>query len=194
MNCILYARVSTEKQAEKDLSIPAQLQLMREYARQHDWTVVEEFIEPGASAKTTDRPALQRLLSRIALDQSTKVDVVVVHKLDRWARKLRDHIAIQMQLSQAGVRLASVTENLDDSASGKLIEHVLASFAEFYSENLATEVTKGMRQKVLSGGWPHQPPRGYVTVRNANGHSSIEVHPKDGADALCPNFATGWYN
>ena len=64
MNCILYARVSTDKQAEKDLSMPAQLQLMRDYARQRDWTVVEEFLEPGASAKTADRPALQQLLAQ----------------------------------------------------------------------------------------------------------------------------------
>ena len=63
MNCIVYARVSTEKQA--DLSIPAQLQAMRDYAHQRHWLVAEEFIEPGASAKTTERPALQRLLARV---------------------------------------------------------------------------------------------------------------------------------
>ncbi len=65
MNIVLYARVSTDKQADKDLSIPAQLQAMRDYARQRDWTVVDEFIEPGASATTSDRPELQRLITRV---------------------------------------------------------------------------------------------------------------------------------
>ena len=71
MNCVIYARVSTDKQAEKELSIPAQLQAMRDYARQHEWQVVEEFTEPGASAKTTERPALQRLLARVKDGEGT---------------------------------------------------------------------------------------------------------------------------
>lgn len=47
MRCLLYARVSTDKQAEKDLSIPAQLQLMREYARKRGWTVLGRYIDEG---------------------------------------------------------------------------------------------------------------------------------------------------
>ena len=116
MNCIVYARVSTDKQAEKDLSIPAQLQAMRDYARQHDWSVVEEFIEPGASAKTTDRPALQGLLSFVR-EAESKIDVVLVHKIDRLARNVYDHATIKALLKQHGIRLASVVENLDDSVS-----------------------------------------------------------------------------
>src|SRR5947207_5712511 len=72
MNCVLYARVSTLEQA--DLSIPAQLETMRAYAHQKHWLVAEEFVEPGASAKTTERPALQRLLTRIR-DSKCKTDV-----------------------------------------------------------------------------------------------------------------------
>src|SRR5438477_12812799 len=84
MNCIVYARVSTDKQAEKELSIPAQLQAMREYARQHDWKIVQEFLEPGVSAKTVDRPALQRLLSYVR-DSEIRIEVVLVAKIDRLA-------------------------------------------------------------------------------------------------------------
>ena len=90
MNCVLYARVSTDKQAEKDLSIPAQLQAMRDYARQHGWIVVEEFLEPGASAKTTERPALQQLLSKVR-NRDSDIGVVLVHKIDRLGRKVSDH-------------------------------------------------------------------------------------------------------
>ena len=180
MNCILYARVSTDKQAEKDLSLPAQLQAMREYAQQHEWTVVEEFIEPGASATTVQRHELQRLLARVTNGDPT-VDVVVVHKLDRMARNIDDHVAIRAALKRAGVRLASVVENVDESVSGQLIENIMASIAQFYSGNLADEVRKGMRQKVLTGGWPHLPPRGYVVVRNPEGRGThIESIPQRG--------------
>ena len=196
MNCIVYARVSTDKQAEKDLSIPAQLQAMRDYAGLQHWSVVEEFVEPGASATTADRPVLQRLLAWVQ-EGVPKIDVVVVHKLDRMARNIEDHVAIRATLKRCGVRLASVTENVDDSVSGQLIENIMASFAQFYSENLATEVKKGMRQKVLNGGWPHRPPRGYVLKKRPDGSGNeIEIHPKDGPlmRRAFELYGSGWHS
>src|SRR5688572_2219843 len=109
MNCVLYARVSTGKQADKELSIPAQLQAMREYARQRNWTVIEEFVESGASAKNAERPVLGRLLGTIR-QQERRTDVIVVHKIDRLARNVYDHATIRALLKQYGVQLASVLE------------------------------------------------------------------------------------
>ena len=163
MNAVLYARVSTEKQAEKELSIPAQLTAMREYARKNGWTISEEFLEPGASARTTERPMLKRMLARCK--EAPKVDVVVVHKVDRLARDLYGHATIKTMLKQRGIRLASVVENVDDSITGQLVENIMASLAEFYSANLGEEVKKGMRVMVQRGEWPHQPPRGYRIIR-----------------------------
>lgn len=196
MNTVLYARVSTDKQADKDLSIPAQLQAMRDYARQHGWIVVEEFLEPGASAKTTERPALQQLLTKVR-EAESKIDVVLVHKIDRLARNVYDHATIKALLKQRSVRLASVVENTDDSVSGQLVENIMASIAQFYSANLADEVRKGMRQKVLGGGWPHQPPRGYVVSRTTNARESVvEVHPREGPliRRAFELYATGAYS
>ena len=195
MNALLYARVSTDKQADKDLSIPAQLQAMRDYARQHGWTIAEEFVEPGASAKTAERPVLQRLLSRVR-DADAKVNVVLVHKIDRLARNVYDHAAIKALLTANDVRLASVVENVDESVSGQLIENIMASLAQFYSSNLAEEVKKGMRQKVLKGGWPHKPPRGYVVVKNQDGKAQIEIHHREGPlmRRAFELYATGWYS
>ena len=177
MKCLTYARVSTDKQAEKELSPPAQLSAMRQYARQRDWQIVEEFMEPGASARTADRPELKRLLGRCR-EATPRIDAVIVHKLDRLARNLADHVALRAFLTRAGVRLVSVSENLDDSVSGQLVEHIMASIAEFYSANLGEEVKKGMRQKVLQGGWPHLPPRGYVLRRDELGRSRVEPDQK----------------
>lgn len=175
MQCVLYARVSTEKQA--DLSIPAQLEAMKAYAHQRKWLVVEEFVEPGASAKTTERPALQRLLARVR-NPKQRTDFVLVHKIDRLARNVYDHATIKALLKQRGIQLASVVENVDDTVPGQLVENIMASIAQFYSANLSEEVKKGMRQKLLSGGWPHLPPRGYVSVKNSDGRGShVEVHP-----------------
>ncbi len=196
MNVVLYARVSTDKQAEKELSIPAQLEAMRDYARQHGWVVVEEFLEPGASAKTAERPVLQQLLTKVR-GREPKVDIVLVHKLDRLCRNTYDFATIKALLKQHQARLASVVENADESVSGELVENIMASIAQFYSANLADEVRKGMRQKVLKGGWPHLPPRGYVSVRDSrDGASRIEIHPKEGPTMrrAFELYATGWHS
>jgi DNA invertase Pin-like site-specific DNA recombinase len=195
MNCVLYARVSTDKQAEKELSIPAQLQAMRDYAHQRGWTITEEFLEPGASARTADRPELKRLLERCHVEH--RPDVLLVHKIDRLARNVFDHATIRALLKQRGIRLASVVENVDESVSGELVENIMASIAQFYSGNLSDEVKKGMRQKVLTGGWPHRPPRGYALVRGTgNRNNVIEIHPKDGPlmKRAFELYATGWYS
>lgn len=160
MNCLIYARVSTERQADKELSIPAQLQACRQYAHQRNWTIIDETIEPGISARTADRPGLRALLDKCR-DADPKIGVVLVHKVDRLARNLADHVTVRGLLKADGVTLASVVENLDDSNSGVLVEHIMASLAEFYSANLSEEVKKGMQQRVRQGGWPHNPPRGY---------------------------------
>ena len=88
MNCLLYARVSTERQAEKDLSIPAQLQIMREYAKKQGWGVIGHYVDEGESARTADRPELKRLLHYCQKQRG--VDLVLVHKIDRLARNLVD--------------------------------------------------------------------------------------------------------
>src|SRR5690606_8020250 len=130
----------------KQLSIPAQLSAMRQYAQSRGWIVLEEFVESGASGRTADRPALRRLLSRCNDSERERVEVVLVHKLDRLARNLADHLAIRTMLRKADIALASVTESVDDSVSGQLVEHIMAAMSEFYSANLSEEVKKGMRQ------------------------------------------------
>lgn len=176
MHVLIYVRVSTDKQADKELSLPAQLAACRQYAAQRNWHVLEEFIEPGASARTADRPELKRLLSRCR-DSNPPVGAVIVHKLDRLARSVADHVAIRTLLAKHKVRLVSVSENLDDSTSGQLVEHIMAAIAEFYSANLGDEVRKGMKQKVLQGGWPHKPPLGYITKKDVFGRSRVELDP-----------------
>jgi len=176
MNCLVYARVSTGAQADRHLSIPAQLSAMRTHASHQGWMVLEEFLEAGSSGKTAERPELLRMLERCK--SAPHIHVVLVHKIDRLARNLADHLAIRSVLNRANIRLVSVTESLDDSFSGQLVERILASIAEFYSSNLGQEVRKGLTEKVRQGGWPHLQPLGY---RRGNpdhlGRRQIELDP-----------------
>ncbi len=163
---VLYLRVSTKEQAEKNgdaegSSIPAQRDACRRKAAAEGATVVREFIDSGASARSAARPELQSMLAYL---DSNQVDLVIVHKVDRLARDRMDDVTISAAIAAGGARLVSVSENIDESPSGRLLHGIMSSIAEFYSMNLANEVVKGMQQKVLVGGTPGRVPLGYVNV------------------------------
>jgi len=167
MNCLIYLRVSTEEQAKKGLneegySIPAQREACLKYIKEREWNFIDEFADRGASAKNIHRPQLQEMIDYIK--ENKNIDVVVVHKIDRLARNLEDHVAIKSILKRLKVRLVSVVENIEDTASGRLIEGIHAVMAEFYSANLGAEAKKGMLQKAKQGWWPQMAPIGYKNV------------------------------
>jgi len=160
--CVIYLRVSSREQADEGYSISAQREACRRLIEDRGWTLVDEYVDAGESARTADRPAFRTLLDRLSEDP---VDCLVVHKLDRLARNLEDHVAVRAKLRKAGVELISVTESLEESASGKLVEGILASIAEFYSANLSQEIRKGLTEKARQGGWPGRAPIGYRNIR-----------------------------
>jgi DNA invertase Pin-like site-specific DNA recombinase len=86
--------------------------------------------------------------------KENSVKYVVVHKVDRLARNRADDVAINLALHQAGAQLVSVSENIDQTPSGLLLHGIMSSIAEFYSRNLATEVTKGLVQKAKNVSTP----------------------------------------
>jgi len=164
---VAYIRVSTKEQAERGgfeegFSIPAQRDAIRRAAAEAGAMIVEEFIDAGETATNARRPDLQRMLSYI---KSNRVDLCIVHKLDRLARNRADDVAIHLALRQAGVTLVSVTENIDETPTGMLLHGIMSTIAEFYSRNLAGEVTKGLQQKAASGGTVTKAPLGYLNVR-----------------------------
>jgi site-specific DNA recombinase len=176
MRCVICLRVSTKEQAEKDLtedgfSIAAQREACVRRIRDEGWELADEYVDKGESARSADRPQLRAMLARIGEDPD--VEAVVVHKVDRLARNMEDHIAIRALLRRRGVALVSVTENLDETASGRLVEGIHALMAEFYSANLASEVRKGMGQKAKLGGYPHKAPLGYLNIREPIGGRQV---------------------
>ncbi len=161
--CLIYTRVSTREQADEGYSIAAQREACLRFIAERGFTLVGEYSDRGESARTAERPEFQTLLAHLQQDRS--ITALVVHKLDRLARNLEDHVAIRASLRKLGVAFYSVTESLEESASGKLIEGVLATIAEFFSANLAQEIRKGLAQKANEGRWPTRAPLGYRNTR-----------------------------
>ena len=166
MNCLIYARVSTDKQAQKELSIPAQIEAMKECAKRNGWKVAGHFVDRGESARTANRPELKRLIQHCR--EKKGVDVVLVHKIDRLARNLIDYATIKAILKQKGIRLVSVSEPFDDNSIGHLLENIIASISEWYGANLGDEIRKANMAKLKKGEWPHKPPVGYKSVKGEN--------------------------
>lgn len=180
---VSYLRVSTREQAEKGgtdegFSIPAQREATRRKAEQLGAGIVEEFVDAGASAKSSDRPELMRMIQYV---KANKVAYCIVHKVDRLARNRADDVSIHLALQQCGVMLVSASENIDETPSGMLLHGIMSTIAEFYSRNLAGEVSKGMNQKALNGGTNGKAPMGYlnVTRRDELGREvrTVEVDP-----------------
>ena len=153
----LYARYSSDNQRSE--SIDAQLRAMHSYCQQHHYQVVKTYVDEARSATTDRRPSFLQMIE----DSSSKLfDVVLVHKLDRFARNRYDSAMYKRELKKNGVALYSVLENLDDSPESIMMEAVLEGMAEYYSQNLARETMKGMRETALqckhTGG---KPPLGF---------------------------------
>ncbi len=201
MDAVIYLRVSTKEQASTDeagegYSIPAQREACLRHIAERGWNLADEFTDAGESARTADRPMLKAMLRRVA---GGGIGAVVVHKIDRLARSMEDHVAIRAALRHAGVQLVSVTENIEETASGRLVEGIHALMAEFYSANLAGEIRKGMTQKAKMGGWPTKAPIGYLNVREKAAGKEIAKVVLDPERALLVRetfrlYATGEYS
>lgn len=174
---VIYLRVSTAGQVNTDhdaegFSIPAQRDACLRKAQTLGAEVVEQFVDAGESARSADRPALRQMLERLTAGD---IDYVIVHKVDRLARNRVDDVAINVAIRESGAMLASCTENIDETPSGSLMHGIMSSIAEFYSKNLAAEVTKGMTQKAKKGGLPGLAPIGYLNVREVVGGNEIRT-------------------
>jgi site-specific DNA recombinase len=200
---VLYLRVSSRGQLETDydddgLSIAAQRERCAAKAAEYEAVVVDEYIERAESAKTNQRPELNAMLRRIK--EQRDVDYVICWKVDRFARNRRDDANMLFEIELAGTRLISATENIDQTPAGRLMHGMLASFAEYYSRNLANEVLKGLTEKAKRGGTPNRAPLGYLNKREQlpqGGEIRTIVVDEERAPFIrwaFETYATGLYN
>ena len=157
----LYSRFSSDNQRTE--SIDAQLRAMHAYCEQHHFTIVNTYVDEARSATNDRRPSFQQMIA----DSAGKAfNIVLVHKLDRFARNRYDSAIYKRELKKNGVTVYSVLENLDSSPESIIMESVLEGMSEYYSQNLAREVMKELTENALqckhNGG---KPPLGYEWTR-----------------------------
>lgn len=142
-NAVIYARYSTTEQRTE--SITAQLRACSLYAVKNDINILQEYTDEARSGTTDDRPAFQRMIGDLKTKR-IKADLLLVHKLDRFARNRYDSVVYRRTLLKAGVRLIAVDQPLDDSPESELLTTVLEGLNEYYILNLSREVMKGMKE------------------------------------------------
>lgn len=143
---LIYARCSTSQHDQKP---ELQIELLREYCRSRNWEIIEELIDHGYSGSTDKRPGLKRLQELV---RQRKVDVVVVVKLDRLFRSVSHLLQVLTEWSDLSVEFISLKDQIDmTTASGRLMLHIIAAFAEFERELIKERVALGVAHAVKQG-------------------------------------------
>ncbi len=162
MNAVIYCRVSTKEQVQ-NLSLATQQSRCVDFCTHNDWAVLKVFRDEGESAKTADRPAFKQMLAFCQAKQNV-VHFVVVHDLSRFSREMSDQVYVIAGLENAGVRLRSVMENVDETAAGKLMRNIYGAFNQFDNDRKAERTKLGMKKAASMGRFPFKAPLGYLNV------------------------------
>jgi site-specific DNA recombinase len=196
---VIYARVSSKEQEKEGFSIPAQLKLLRGYAADRSFTVIEEFVDVE-TAKRTGRPGFTAMVEFFKKQGKAKGSenirrILLVEKTDRLYRNLKDWVT----LDDLDLEIHFVKENVvlaqDSRSSEKFMHGIKVLMAKNYIDNLSEEASKGMLEKAEQGFWPSSAPLGYRNIVGPNGRRTIEPDP-DVAPMVARLFewyATGHY-
>jgi site-specific DNA recombinase len=175
MRAVIYCRVSTKDQVQ-NLSLATQKKACIEYCQRSGYDVDQVFVEEGESAKTADRTELKNLLTYCRQNKG-RVQAVVVYALSRFAREKYDHHVLRATLANLRITLRSSTEPIDDSSTGKLMEGIIASIAQFDNDVRSERTVAGMKARLERGGWTFPSPLGYMKSTDSRNSKTIIPDP-----------------
>ncbi|MCC4115346.1 recombinase family protein [Aromatoleum toluclasticum] len=182
---VLYARVSTERQAMKDLSIPDQLRRMRDYCERRGYGILTEYVDEGRTATDDNRPAFQQMVRRV-LSGEENIHAIVVHSFSRAFRNATDLAVYLRDLTKVGARLVSVTQDVDESPIGRFVTLFYGLVDEMNSAENSKHVKRAREENARRGFHNgSKPPFGYKAVETKTiGHTGYrKVLVEDEAEA-----------
>ncbi|MFA5071450.1 MAG: recombinase family protein [Candidatus Pacearchaeota archaeon] len=168
----IYSRVSTEEQAKEGLSVEAQIDKCKSFCDAREWEIFKVYKDAGFSAGTLNRPALELLLRDA---QEKRFDIILVYKIDRFSRKLKDLITILEDLKTKNINFTSVTEQIDTtSAMGEAFFQIIGVFAQLERGMVKERVQLSFDRKINLGEALYRAPFGY-TYQN----KKLVKHPEN---------------
>jgi len=144
MKAVIYARYSSHNQREE--SIEGQIRECQDFAARNNFIIIDEYIDRAISGRTDDRENFQRMIKD---SEKGHFDAVIMYTLDRFARNRYDSATYKAKLKKNGVRVFYAKQTIPDGAEGIILESVLEGMAEYYSENLARNVKRGLTENAL---------------------------------------------
>lgn len=179
MKVVLYARVSTSRQAEKDLSIPDQLRQMREYCKSHEHVVVKEYREEGVSATDDRRPVFQEMMGAI-VNGLVEAEAVLVLTTSRFFRDATAARIWKHNLRKNGIRVIATNQETTDDPMGDFVEGIFELIDQYESQMNGYHTLRGMKENARRGFFNgSNPPFGYervpVTDERGNRKSRLGV-------------------
>lgn len=161
MHVALYARVSTTRQADNDLSIPDQIRQLHEWCKANGHLVVREYIEPGASATDDKRPVFQELIND-AMQKTKSFEIIVIHSLSRFFRDAIQFGVYERKLLKNKVKVISITQLTSDDSAGEMMRRIISTFDEYNSKENSKHTSRAMKENARQGFFNgSKPPFGY---------------------------------
>lgn len=178
MKAIGYIRVSTVEQSNEGVSLENQTEKIKQYCKLNDLELTWIIKDAGKSGKNCNRPGLKSLLQRL-----DKIDCVVVYKLDRLSRKVKDTLELIEQFEQAGVTFHSINEKIDTkSAMGRFFLNIVASLAQMERDLISERTIDALKHKKANNKRFGQVPYGWklkadgeTLERNLNEQKAIKL-------------------
>ncbi len=161
MRICIYARVSTDRQVVEGMSMEDQLNQIRTWAKNSEFFIIQEFLEPGVSAYDDQRPVFDEMIN-IATTYPPIFDAIVVHSRSRFYRDNALRELVERKLAKNNVKVISITEPLpEEEAAAQLMRNVVGIMGEWQSRENAKHVLRCMRENAVQGYY-----NGAPTVRN----------------------------
>ncbi len=158
----IYARVSTKRQANNDISVADQVAQAEQWLADRGAVFVQTFIEPGSSAKKDTRKVFQQMIKEATSDDHP-VDIIVAHSQSRLFRNALDFLSYKARLKPYKVNFVSLTQAFGDDPASDLAMNMIAIFDEYHSAENAKHVQRTMNANARAGNWNGQsPPLGYM--------------------------------
>ncbi len=182
----LYARVSTTRQAEKDLSIPDQLRQMKEWSKARHYQIAAEYVEPGASATDDRRPVFQQMITDACVSPPP-FDAIIVHSLSRFFRDMVEFALYERRLKKYGVIVLSMTQQTSDDPAGEMARRIFSLFDEYQSKENAKHTLRAMKENARQGYFNGSTvPYGFRAVElgnigNKGKKKRLEIDPSEAA-------------
>lgn len=184
-NAVIYARYSSHNQ--RDVSIEQQYAACEKFAAEKGYTVIEHYADRAISGRTDNRPSFQRMMKDA---HGGSFDFVISWKSNRMGRNMMQAMVNEAKLADLGIRCLYVEEDFDDTAAGRFSLRTMMNVNQFYTENLAEDVRRGMMDNARKCKVNNKPPLGYR--RGADGR--YEIYEPDAAivrEIFC-RLLDGW--